>query len=108
VAFAPGAGYDSLNFLWFRERFGDFIYIDRIAVAENARRHRIASTLYRDFFRFARSRTHLVTCEVNTRPVNVGSMVFHERFGFRRVGSQETDGGDKTVCLMAMELDRPV
>jgi predicted GNAT superfamily acetyltransferase len=108
VAFAPGAGYDSVNFLWFRERYRDFIYIDRIAVAERARRHRVASTLYRDFFRFAAPRTRLVTCEVNTRPANTGSMAFHERFGFRPVGTQKTDGGDKSVCLMAVELDAPV
>lgn len=106
VAFAPGADYDSLNYLWFQERYGDFIYVDRIAVAEYARRNRVASTLYRDFFGFATSRTRLVTCEVNTRPANVESLAFHESFGFRRVGTQETDGGDKTVCLMAKELER--
>jgi predicted GNAT superfamily acetyltransferase len=108
VAFSPDAGYDSLNFLWFRERYGDFIYIDRIAVAENARRHRVASNLYRDFLGFAGSRTRLVTCEVNTRPANAGSMAFHERFGFHPVGTQETDGGNKSVCLMAMNLNPPV
>jgi predicted GNAT superfamily acetyltransferase len=106
VAFAPGAGYDSLNYLWFQERYSDFIYIDRIAVDEKARRRRVASALYGDFFRFARPRTGRVTCEVNTRPVNNESMVFHERFGFRPVGSQETDGGNKAVCLMALEFDQ--
>ena len=106
VAFAPGADYDSLNYLWFQERYGDFMYVDRIAVAKNARRLRIASTLYRDFFRFARARTRLVTCEVNMRPANTGSMAFHESFGFRSVGTQETDGGNKTVCLMARELEQ--
>lgn len=104
VAFAPGADYDSVNFLWFQERYRDFMYIDRIAVAENARRNRIASTLYGDFFDFAGARTRLVTCEVNMRPANAESMVFHERFGFRRVGTQQTDGGNKLVCLMAKEL----
>ncbi len=106
LAFAPGAGYDSLNYLWFQERYSDFIYIDRIAVAERARRQRVASALYRDFFRFARPRTRRVTCEVNTRPVNAESMAFHLRFGFNRVGVQETDGGNKAVCLMALELDQ--
>jgi predicted GNAT superfamily acetyltransferase len=106
VAFAPGADYDSLNYLWFQERYSDFIYVDRIAVAAPARRNRVASTLYRDLFDFAGTRTRLVTCEVNTRPANAESMAFHERFGFRPVGRQETDGGEKTVCLMAKELDR--
>ena len=107
VAFAPGARYDSVNFLWFQERYGDFIYIDRIAVATSARRHGIASGLYRDFFDFARPRTGLLTCEVNTRPVNAESKAFHESFGFREVGAQETEGGTKAVSLMAVELNAP-
>jgi predicted GNAT superfamily acetyltransferase len=105
VAFAPGAAYDSLNFLWFQQRYGEFIYIDRIAVAAAARRRGVASVLYRDFFRFAGARTGLVTCEVNTRPVNAESMAFHEAFGFRQVGTQETDGGAKSVSLMAVTLN---
>lgn len=105
VAFAPGADYDSLNYLWFQQRYRDFVYVDRIATAEGARRLGVASTLYRDLFRFARSRTRLITCEVNVRPANAESMAFHEHFGFRAVGTQETDGGDKTVCLMAKELE---
>jgi predicted GNAT superfamily acetyltransferase len=107
VAFDPGARYDSLNFLWFHERYKDFIYIDRIAVAASARRHGVASGLYQDFFEFARPRTDLVTCEVNTRPVNAESMAFHESFGFREVGTQETGGDAKTVSLMAVELNAP-
>lgn len=106
VAFAAGAGYESLNYRWFEELYDDFIYIDRIAVSETARRQRIASTLYRDLLAFARGRTAMVTCEVNTRPANAESMAFHQSFGFEPVGTQETDGGDKTVCLMALMLEK--
>lgn len=105
VAFAPGAAYDSLNFLWFQERYRDFIYIDRVAVAAGARCRGIASSLYRDLFQFARTLTELLTCEVNTRPVNAESMAFHKNFGFREVGTQETEGGAKSVSLMAVELN---
>lgn len=107
VAFAPDAPYDSLNFLWFRKRYNDFIYIDRIAVAASARRCGVAGSLYRDLFRFARSRTPILACEVNTRPVNAESMAFHKQFGFREVGTQETDGGAKVVSLMAAPLTEP-
>ncbi len=107
VAFAPGARYESVNFLWFRQRYRDFIYVDRIAVAASARRHGIASGLYRDFFDFARPRTDLLTCEVNTVPVNAESMAFHQSFGFLEVGTQDTEGGAKTVSLMAVELNAP-
>lgn len=107
VAFAPGAPYESLNYAWFQERYSDFIYIDRIAVASTARRRGIASRLYRDLFRFACARTGLLTCEVNTHPPNVESMAFHQSFGFREVGTQNTDGGAKTVSLMSVELKAP-
>jgi uncharacterized protein len=104
VAFAPGAPYESLNYRWFEQRYSDFIYIDRIAVAASARRRGVAGSLYRDFFHFASTRTGLVTCEVNTRPPNPESMSFHQSFGFRQVGTQETDGGAKTVSLMGVDL----
>lgn len=107
VAFAPRAPYDSLNFLWFQERYSDFIYIDRIAVASSARRRGVAGSLYRDLFHFARTLTGLLTCEVNTRPPNAESMAFHERFGFREVGTLETEGGAKAVSLMGVELKVP-
>ena len=107
VAFAPGANYDSVNFLWFQGRYRNFIYIDRIAVAADARRRGVASDLYRDVFDFARARTELLSCEVNTRPPNAESKAFHEGFGFREVGTQETEGGTKIVSLMAVELNAP-
>ena len=43
IALAPDADYDSPNFLWFRDRYPDFIYIDRIVVA-HLRTCRAAST----------------------------------------------------------------
>lgn len=107
VAFAPGANYDSVNFLWFQGRYRNFLYIDRIAVTADARRRGVASDLYRDVFDFARPRTGLLTCEVNTRPPNAESKAFHEGFGFRQVGTQETEAGSKAVSLMAVELSAP-
>ena len=104
VAFDPPATYESLNFRWFQEHYADFIYVDRIAVAATARRRGVASALYENLFPFARARTSLLTCEVNTRPMNADSLAFHERFGFREVGTQDTDGGAKTVSLMAAAL----
>src|SRR3974390_1696308 len=37
LAFDQDADYDSPNFLWFRERYPRFVYIDRIVVAASAR-----------------------------------------------------------------------
>ena len=37
VGFASSAQHDSDNFRWFRERYPDFFYIDRIVVASRRR-----------------------------------------------------------------------
>ena len=38
IALSQEAAHDSPNFLWFRERYPRFAYVDRIAVAAHARR----------------------------------------------------------------------
>lgn len=102
IALAPGTDYDSPNFLWFRERYESFLYIDRIVVDEAARGLGVGTLFYRDLERIGREReVPRLTCEVNLRPANDGSLRFHQRFGFEMVGRQETEGGAKEVALMA-------
>ncbi len=103
VGLRPGTSYASPNYRWFCRHYDDFAYIDRVAVSEWARRRGVAETLYT---RFAESQpgAPVMTCEVNLRPPNAGSMRFHKRMGFQQVGSQETDGGDKEVALMEKKL----
>lgn len=105
LAFAPGTAYESLNYRWFDSRYRDFIYIDRVVVSESARGQGIGKLLYQDVSAFAAGQSaSYLTCEVNERPPNPGSMRFHEALGFRTVGHQETDGGAKSVALMLMAL----
>ena len=103
VGLRPGTSYKSENYRWFCENYDDFAYVDRVAVAEWAQRRGIAESLYT---RFATSQSGapVMTCEVNLRPPNEGSMRFHERMGFRQVASQETEGGKKEVALMEKKL----
>lgn len=103
VGLRPGTVYASPNYRWFCEHYDDFAYIDRVAVAKWARRQGIAEALYSAFAE-SQAGAPVLTCEVNIRPSNEGSMIFHERLGFRRVGSQETDGGEKEVALMEKAL----
>ena len=104
IAFAPDAHYESPNFQWFRARYDRFVYVDRIVVAAGARGEGIGKRLYDDVAAFARERAPRVTCEVNLRPRNDGSLRFHAREGFVQVGEQETEGGKKSVALLAREL----
>jgi predicted GNAT superfamily acetyltransferase len=104
LAFSEQASYDSPNFLWFRDRYPRFVYIDRIVVDPSLRRSGIGRLLYADLERVAFAHAPDLTCEVNLDPPNPGSSVFHERFGFCEVGRQHTDDGAKLVCLMSKDL----
>ena len=93
IAFDETADYDSPNFLWFKARYPRFAYVDRIAVAEHARRQGLAAHLYRDLFAQARSAGHDVAlCEVNIDPPNPISDAFHASFGFTEVGRGAANG----------------
>jgi len=104
IGLRPGVAYESVNYRWFCKNYEDFGYIDRIAVAEHARRHGLATRMYDDFQASLKGDVDTMTCEVNLRPPNEVSMRFHERHGFSQVGTQPSEGGTKEVALMAKTL----
>jgi len=100
LAFREGADYDSLNYLWFAERYPQFLYVDRVVVADAARGQGVGALLYRDMLEFAAaSGARLVTCEFDIDPPNPLSEQFHARFGFREAGRQWVADGRKQVSL---------
>ncbi|MGI9272325.1 MAG: GNAT family N-acetyltransferase [Woeseiaceae bacterium] len=104
IGLRPGTSYDSPNYRWFCDRYDEFAYVDRIAVAANARRQGLASLLYDDFAAEMPDSVRVMTCEVNTQPPNEESMRFHTRLGFREVGKLANDAGDKEVALLLKDL----
>lgn len=105
ITFDQDAVYDSPNFLWFRQRYPRFVYVDRVAVAASARGRGHARRLYEDLFARAMQAGHtLVTCEVNAEPPNPASDAFHAALGFREVGAAAIHGGAKTVRYFAKSL----
>jgi len=109
IAFAllmtPGVDYDSENYRYFERRGTDFLYVDRIVVADSARNRGLGAELYRAVFDAARAQGRVeVTCEVNVDPPNPGSLRFHGRLGFTEVGRQVTKGGSVTVALLAASV----
>lgn len=105
IAFDQDADYASPNFLWFRERYPRFVYVDRIVVAASARGRGLARALYEDLFGQATAAGHtLVTCEVNAEPPNPASDAFHAALGFAVVGSAAIHDGAKTVRYFARRL----
>jgi predicted GNAT superfamily acetyltransferase len=105
IAFDQDARYDSPNFLWFRERYPRFVYIDRIVTAAQARGRGLAQRLYFELFeQAARAGHERVVCEINLSPPNPGSDAFHAALGFTEVGSAAIHGGAKTVRYLARTL----
>ena len=104
IGMAPGAAYASLNYRWFNERYEKFAYIDRIAVAPQARRRGIAQALYDDFERQSASWAECLCCEVNLVPENPVSMAFHQQLGLEQVGVLETQNGAKKVALLMRKI----
>jgi uncharacterized protein len=104
IAFAPDADYDGVHFSWFRERFADFVYVDRVAVAHAARGRGLARALYADLFQRAQSDGHsMICCEVNVDPPNPASDAFHASLGFHEIGTASMANG-KVVRYFKKEL----
>lgn len=105
LAFDQDGDYDSPNFLWFRERYPRFVYVDRVCVDPSARGRGHARRLYEDLFAAAGAAGHeVVVCEVNAEPPNPASDAFHAALGFAEVGSAAIHGGKKTVRYFARQL----
>lgn len=102
LALPPGVAYASPNYRWFSDRYDDFVYLDRVAVAAAHQRAGIGHALY-DAVEAATAAPR-ICCEVNIRPRNEPSLRFHARRGFQPVGEQDTDGGEKRVVLLTRPL----
>ena len=106
LALAPGADYQSPNYRWFSQHYEHFVYVDRIVVVPDYSGLGIGRRLYADLAPAAiGTNASVLTCEVNLRPPNPGSLAFHQKLGFQAVGEQDTDAGQKRVCLMARALN---
>jgi predicted GNAT superfamily acetyltransferase len=105
LAFDEAADYDSPNYLWFRDRYERFVYIDRVVVAPDARGQGVADKLYADLIARASALGYdRLVCEVNADPPNPASDSFHARHGFVPVGSATIHGGAKTVRYLMLPL----
>lgn len=103
----PAQPYASLNYGWFSRQYDEFVYLDRIAVHAHFRRYGIGRAFYDTLVVQFSGSWPVLLCEVNVRPRNDASLHFHHSIGFREVGQQDTDGGAKTVSLLALPLTEP-
>ena len=102
----PGEGYSSSNYRWFAERYDDFVYLDRVAIAPAHQRRGVGRALYAEVERLAGEHRPAATdflLEVNLRPRNDTSLAFHAELGFVEVAQRETDYG-ALVSMMTKPL----
>jgi predicted GNAT superfamily acetyltransferase len=106
IVLRPGAIYESLNYAWFSERYDDFVYIDRIVIAEDSRRFGLGRAFYRRIEEYAREMKAPVICaEVNLRPPNEISLSFHRAQGFEEIAQVDHEGG-KRLAMFVKTLGR--
>ena len=87
MAFGPEGDHTNPHMAWFRERFDDFLYIDRVVIAPEASGQGRARLLYDAVIAKARQDGILhLTAEINITPPNPGSNAFHRKLGFSEVG----------------------
>ncbi len=104
LALAPGKDYHSPNYKWFEKKYSQFMYIDRIVIDPSFQGMGLGRAFYDDLKIFSQRYTPIITCEVNLKPKNEGSLLFHKKYGFEQMGTQETDGRKKEVSLMVYKI----
>ena len=104
IALTPGKDYHSPNYKWFEKKYSQFMYVDRIVIDPSFQSKGLGRAFYDNLKIFSRRDTPIITCEVNLKPKNDGSLLFHKKYGFEQVGTQETDGGKKEVSLMVYKI----
>jgi uncharacterized protein len=105
IAFDERAPYESPNFVWFKQRYARFAYVDRVAVSERARGLGYARRLYEGLIEKARTDRHTVLCaELYSDPPNHASEAFHRAMGFREIARTFVPERGKEISYVVREL----
>ena len=104
VALGQDAAHDSPNFLWFRDKFPEFLYIDRIVIASSRRGAGAGRVFYGDVQSFAEVRVPRLCAEVFLEGANHPALLFHGSFGFREVGQHVMPGPGLRAAMLVKEL----
>ena len=104
IGFGSNCTHDSSNFAWFKSRYPDFFYIDRIVVASRRRGGGVGRAFYADVQSYAELRYPLLCCEVFLDHGADPALLFHGSFGFSEVGQNTMPGVDVRASMMMKPL----
>jgi uncharacterized protein len=103
ITFAPGTAYDSENYRWFAQRYGErFYYLDRFVLHADQRRRGLGNRVYDELEQVAAAHGRM-TLEVNLVPRNDASLAFHAARGYVEVGRLGGPPGDDDHLVSLME-----
>ena len=103
IALHPNLSYKSDNYVWFNKKYNSHIYIDRIIVEGNYQNKGVGTAIYNDLILFSKNITNRLTCEVNLKPRNHRSILFHKKFKFSEVGRAKLEKLDKEVSYLMLD-----
>lgn len=84
ICFREDSEYESKNYLYFNRKYKEFLYVDRIGVSKNLENTGLGSILYK--YIIENFGEDLKICaEINTKPMNKKSIIFHEKHDFKRI-----------------------
>jgi len=94
ITLPTGADHESSRYDWFEDRLDDYVYLDRIVVADTHRRQGVASRLYD-----AVESELPVALEIYE--TNDVSLEFHRQRGYRQIGELMHAGKRNLMMLKA-------
>ena len=92
--------FNNINYLWFKNRYKNFIYVDRIIINKEFQNHGYGAIFYNDLINTINDDFLNIGCEINVKPYNLKSINFHKKFGFMEVGREYIENGKKQVAYM--------
>ena len=104
IGLMPNKPYSSENYNWINNRYNSFMYIDRIIIDVNYRKSGLGTYFYDNLIKSLQKKVVNVLCEVNIKPYNKQSINFHKKYGFKEVGQQDTENGEKRVSFLLYNI----
>jgi uncharacterized protein len=106
VVLSDSCGYDSDFYRWFTDRYENFLYIDRIVVADWARGQGVAKQIYQAIDALAQAKELAIVADVYCEPPNTPSLNLHHTMGFEEVGRQHFPAKRKIAAKFMKYAER--
>ena len=98
ICFRENTPYESRNYHYFNEKHDQFLYVDRIGVLKGLENNGLGTILYKYIIKNFGKNLKLCA-EINIKPMNKASILFHEKHDFKRVSEKLLNENYKVVYM---------